>query len=122
MGANAVIEWAEGLWPPLRWTCDREQMDEFRQRCRAFLESHATGNPEPGPADPRGDRAMEIARTFQRALFDAGLAGICVPVEYGGQGLSPAHQAALNEALKGLPADHGARLLAEVKVSLLLAW
>src|SRR5947207_2081481 len=34
-------------------------------------------------------------------LFDAGLAGICVPREYGGQGLSPAHQQALNEELAG---------------------
>ena len=34
-------------------------------------------------------------------LFDAGLAGICVPTEYGGQGLTPAHQRALNEEMAG---------------------
>ena len=34
-------------------------------------------------------------------LFDAGLAGICFPTAYGGQGLTPAHQAALNEELVG---------------------
>ena len=34
-------------------------------------------------------------------LFDAGLAGICFPREYGGQGLTPAHQTALNEELAG---------------------
>ncbi len=34
-------------------------------------------------------------------LFDAGLAGICFPREYGGQGLTPAHQRALNEELAG---------------------
>jgi alkylation response protein AidB-like acyl-CoA dehydrogenase len=31
-------------------------------------------------------------REVQRMLFDAGLAGICFPREYGGQGLTPAHQ------------------------------
>ena len=34
-------------------------------------------------------------------LFDAGLAGICMPREYGGQGLTPAHQQALNDELAG---------------------
>ncbi len=34
-------------------------------------------------------------------LFDAGLAGICFPKAYGGQGLTPAHQRALNEELTG---------------------
>src|SRR3546814_19174407 len=34
-------------------------------------------------------------------LFDAGLAGICMPREYGGQGLTPAHQRVLNEELNG---------------------
>ena len=37
----------------------------------------------------------------QRKLFDAGLAGICVPKEYDGQGLTYAHQLALNEELTG---------------------
>ena len=34
-------------------------------------------------------------------LFDAGLAGICFPRAYGGQGLTPAHQRVLNEELAG---------------------
>jgi alkylation response protein AidB-like acyl-CoA dehydrogenase len=34
-------------------------------------------------------------------LFDAGLAGICFPREYGGQGLTAAHQRVLNEELAG---------------------
>ena len=34
-------------------------------------------------------------------MFDAGLAGICFPREYGGQGLTPDHQRALNEELGG---------------------
>jgi alkylation response protein AidB-like acyl-CoA dehydrogenase len=34
-------------------------------------------------------------------LFDANLAGICFPREYGGQGLTPAHQQVLNVELTG---------------------
>jgi alkylation response protein AidB-like acyl-CoA dehydrogenase len=40
-------------------------------------------------------------REVQRMLFDAGLAGVCAPVAYGGQGLTPAHQQVLNEELAG---------------------
>ena len=49
------------------------------------------------------EELAEVARDreVQRMLFDAGLAGICVPPEYGGQGLTPAHQTALNEEIAG---------------------
>ena len=52
------------------------------------------------------DDADEVAsvtrdRALQRKLFDGGFAGICVPREYGGLGLSPAHQTAFNEELVG---------------------
>jgi alkylation response protein AidB-like acyl-CoA dehydrogenase len=40
-------------------------------------------------------------RALQRKLFDAGLAGVCVPRQYGGQGLTAAHQRALNAELRG---------------------
>jgi alkylation response protein AidB-like acyl-CoA dehydrogenase len=36
-------------------------------------------------------------RALQRKLFDAGFAGISWPTEYGGQGLTPAHERAFNE-------------------------
>ena len=54
-----------------------------------------------GVSDELELAAVAHERAVQRKLFDAGLAGICVPVEYGGQGLTPAHQAALNDELKG---------------------
>jgi alkylation response protein AidB-like acyl-CoA dehydrogenase len=44
---------------------------------------------------------INYCRELQRRLFDGGFAGICVPTEYGGQGLSPEHQAAFNEAVVG---------------------
>ena len=45
--------------------------------------------------------AMAHDRTLQRMFFDAGFAGVCFPREYGGQGLTPAHQRALNQELAG---------------------
>ncbi len=37
------------------------------------------------------------ARKLQRLLFDGGYAGICFPAEYGGQGLTRAHQEAFTQ-------------------------
>ena len=45
--------------------------------------------------------AVAHDRALQRRLFEAGLAGICIPTAYGGQGLTPDHQKALNEELVG---------------------
>ncbi|MHB8467752.1 MAG: acyl-CoA dehydrogenase family protein [Acidimicrobiales bacterium] len=65
--------------------------------------------------DPSGRRAgyrtvssdeEELARItrcreLQRLLYDGGFAGICVPTEYGGQGLTVAHQMAFNGVIGG---------------------
>ena len=84
-----------------------ETLDDFRVRARSWIRDHLK------PVGPtmvtlRKDRTddEELAgvardREVQRMLFDAGLAGICVPREYGGQGLTPAHQLVLNEELEG---------------------
>ncbi|HEY8524727.1 MAG TPA: acyl-CoA dehydrogenase family protein [Acidimicrobiales bacterium] len=86
---------------------DIEDVESFRQRARAWIRA----NLEPAPAEPPPLRGgitdeQELAavardRELQGMLFEAGLAGICVPREYGGQGLTPAHQRALNEELAG---------------------
>ena len=39
----------------------------------------------------------QCARELQRKLFDGGFAGLCFPAEYGGWGLSLAHQHVLDE-------------------------
>jgi alkylation response protein AidB-like acyl-CoA dehydrogenase len=88
-------------------TEELETVDDFRRRARAFVEE----NLQPvGPVslslrNIRSDEE-ELAligreREIQRLLYDAQLAGVCVPREYGGLGLSPAHQKALNEELVG---------------------
>jgi alkylation response protein AidB-like acyl-CoA dehydrogenase len=91
-----------------------ESVEEFTARARAWLSEHM-----PRAADGLGgykvvrrtdeDELLHIARCreLQRMLFDGGLAGIAVPKEYGGQGLTVAHQAALNVEIRGYeyPAD-----------------
>lgn len=85
-----------------------EPLDDFRERARRFLRA------EVGPARPSAVaglrkigtdeddlREVERDRELQRMFFDAGFAGIVVPTEYGGQGLTPAHQSVFNEELDG---------------------
>jgi len=85
-----------------------EDLESFRQRARAFIRSNLR---QVTPEElrwsyARGDDELELAvikrdREIQRMLFDAGLAGICFPREYGGQGLTPEHQKIMNEELVG---------------------
>jgi alkylation response protein AidB-like acyl-CoA dehydrogenase len=86
---------------------EMEDLDTFRQRARTFIRENLKPDP-PVPTSLRNDTSddeerAEVARDreIQRLLYDAGLAGICFPKAYGGQGLSPAHQAVLNEELVG---------------------
>ncbi|TCJ32637.1 acyl-CoA dehydrogenase family protein [Parafrankia sp. BMG5.11] len=85
-------------------------VEEFTARARSWLAENMP------PADPdtteffltatQRPEAEELARVatcreLQRRLFDGGFAGICVPAEYGGQGLTPMHQAAFNREIRG---------------------
>jgi alkylation response protein AidB-like acyl-CoA dehydrogenase len=89
-------------------TSGTESVEAFRQRARAWVRANLKPV-EPGVVGTLrhlGDDEAELAlaqheRDLQRMLFDAGLAGVSVPAEYGGQGLTPAHQRALNEELRG---------------------
>jgi alkylation response protein AidB-like acyl-CoA dehydrogenase len=84
-----------------------EDVEAFRQRARAWIRENLR------PVGPvalslrreRSDEQELVAvardREVQRMLFDARLAGICIPPEYGGQGLTPEHQQALNDELAG---------------------
>ncbi|HEV2369810.1 MAG TPA: acyl-CoA dehydrogenase family protein [Acidimicrobiales bacterium] len=87
-----------------------EDVGSFERRARAWLAENLR------PAGPEVDRFGAAAgvrtdeedlalvarcRELQRLLFDGGLAGICVPPEYGGQGLTMAHQDALNRVIVG---------------------
>jgi alkylation response protein AidB-like acyl-CoA dehydrogenase len=79
-----------------------EQLDTFRSRARAWLETNV----------PRRQgvqlRAHDITpdqlaadRALQRAMYEAGFVGITLPPEYGGQGLTGKHQRVWNEEAAG---------------------
>jgi alkylation response protein AidB-like acyl-CoA dehydrogenase len=82
-----------------------EDVESFRLRAREWIRANLS------PAsDIVGLRAVpaevELAavardRALQRKLHDAGLNGLIIPREYGGQDLTAAHQRALNEELGG---------------------
>lgn len=86
----------------------KESVEEFRQRARAFLKENMPPAARGAGGFTRGilSDEEELAdvqrnRDLQRLLFDGGLAGICFPKEYGGQGLTPAHADAFNEEIVG---------------------
>ncbi len=77
-----------------------ESVEDFRARAREWL---AANMPRRAPGAPAWN-AMDVseedaarARELQRKLYDGGFAGLCYPREYGGQGLTPAHQRAFTE-------------------------
>ena len=76
-----------------------EPVEAFRARARAWLAEHMP----PAPEDPndRSDARWAHERTLQRRLWDGGFAGICFPREYGGLGLTPAHQRAFTAEADG---------------------
>jgi alkylation response protein AidB-like acyl-CoA dehydrogenase len=93
-------------------TEERIGVDDFRARAKEWLASNGPkrGQREEtdavmGPAHEMGSQAerdyVTFAREFQAMLHDAGFAGITVPKEYGGQGLTRAHQAAWTQEASG---------------------
>jgi alkylation response protein AidB-like acyl-CoA dehydrogenase len=86
-----------------------ESVERFRLRARDWIRANlrplepneGAGVMRPGAGDEEELAAVTRERTIQRMLFDAGFAGICFPREYGGQGLSAAHQQAFNEEIAG---------------------
>ncbi len=86
---------------------DVEDLDSFRQRARAWVPNHLefVGPTTLSLRNERTDEqelaAVARERQIQRAMFDGGFAGICVPRAYGGQGLTPAHQRVFNEEMAG---------------------
>lgn len=85
---------------------DIEPVEDFRLRARQWIEDNL-GPTQPWDvsqdcdSDEEEDRAVARDRALQRKLYDGGFAGLCFPKEYGGQGLTPAHNRAFNEELVG---------------------
>ena len=83
-----------------------ESVEDFRLRARAWIRDNL------GPIQPfdltqhcKDDEEELVAvardRALQRRVWDGGFAGICMPREYGGLGLTPEHNRAFNEELAG---------------------
>jgi alkylation response protein AidB-like acyl-CoA dehydrogenase len=90
-------------------TSDIEPVAEFRRRLRAWLPDNmppSSGRPQMGSGRGTLTDEEELAdvaydRRLQRTLYDAGFAGLCFDKEFGGQGLTPAHQQVFNEEIVG---------------------
>jgi len=81
-------------------TVDTIGLDAFRREVREWLAANMEPLP-PGTArmameDPPPELVAR-SRVLQRRLFDAGYAGITYPKEYGGAGLSDAHERVFRE-------------------------
>lgn len=83
---------------------------EFAQCARRWLAENMPVAPEQtrdsflassGEPDDQVLDRIATCRSLQRKLFEGGFAGICVTCDYGGQGLTPAHQEAFNHEIEG---------------------
>ena len=84
----------------------QESVEAFRLRAREWIKANL-GPLQPWDVDQNCEnddeerKAVARDRALQRRLYDGGFAGLCFPKEYGGQGLTPAHQRAFCEELAG---------------------
>ncbi len=90
---------AESGADPTARSVPAQEIQEFRLRARAWL---ADNMPRLAEGSTNGqlmrDDEMGVrSRELQRTLYDGGYAGLCFPVEYGGQGLTRAHQEAFTQ-------------------------
>ena len=72
-------------------------VDQFRERARAWLAENAAR------LAAAGDNARMQSSAHRIAVYDAGFGGIAWPVEYGGLGLTAAHQEAFSEEVAKYP-------------------
>jgi len=80
-------------------------VEQFREQARSWIRENLEPRPPTTDRTVSGDRTLEsiaTARALQRRLFDGGYAGLSFPAEYGGGGLTAAHERAFREEA----ADH----------------
>jgi alkylation response protein AidB-like acyl-CoA dehydrogenase len=84
----------------------------FRDRARSWLAANAPRRSD--AADPDGEprvTGLRAQKEFQAKLYDAGLAGLTWPAEYGGQGLTHAEQIAFSQEARDYALPTGAFLI-----------
>ncbi|HEY8525313.1 MAG TPA: acyl-CoA dehydrogenase family protein [Acidimicrobiales bacterium] len=76
-----------------------DDLEGYRAAMRRWLEDNLPRRRGPvvRAAHAVAPEALAAARSEQRKVYEAGYLGITVPVEYGGQGLTEAHQRIWNE-------------------------
>jgi alkylation response protein AidB-like acyl-CoA dehydrogenase len=93
-------------------TDDVMDIETFRQQARAWLDDNLErrGPQRSGPVrsaprlrgvDHKTIEGIATERAIQRRLYHGGYAGISFPKEYGGRGLTLAHEQAFNEQAQG---------------------
>lgn len=76
---------------------DARSVEAFRSQVRDWLAAHV---PRKSPDEPFlqwDDAGVARDRAIQRSLWEGGITGVTVPADYGGLGLSEAHQQAFRE-------------------------
>jgi len=79
-------------------------MEDFRAEARSWLEANMEAKPRLsrlGSSDSRTHEEIAASRDLQRKLFNGGWAGISYPSEYGGRGLTAAHERAFKQESLG---------------------
>jgi alkylation response protein AidB-like acyl-CoA dehydrogenase len=74
-------------------------LDQFREEARAWIRANLERRPAGVRQSAEAASLEQIAegRTLQRKLFDGGYAGLSFPTEYGGRGLTFAHERVFRE-------------------------
>ena len=80
---------------------DLEGLEDFRLRARGWLEQNMPRHDEGHGWISDDTERWQHDRDLQRRLFEGGLAGLCFPKPYGGQGLTRAHQRVLDQETAG---------------------
>lgn len=79
-----------------------ETVEEFEARARAWAVANLPAEDPDDPLHFEDDlEDWNRQRELQKLIWAGGFAGIGFPTEYGGLGLTPAHQAAFNRAVVG---------------------
>jgi alkylation response protein AidB-like acyl-CoA dehydrogenase len=90
----------------LRTFTDAEA-EAFRERTRAWLSEHVPAEWNDARMELDEDRQVQIRRDWDHTLYEAGLAGLSWPTEYGGCGLSTLEIVIFNEECARAGAPEG---------------
>ncbi|KQM05336.1 MULTISPECIES: acyl-CoA dehydrogenase family protein [unclassified Frankia] len=99
-------------------------LEDYRREVRAWLAANLDRRDDDAPARLRGGDAANLSpervaqqRDLQRRVYEGGYAGITWPAQFGGQGLTPAHEEIFAQESRGyVVADLGIAGLTTTRV------